>query len=197
MYGSVSHQPAGGVKMRNALGWWWHTPHDLIDKVDREFLVRDTRVVLHTLWRLLTDKVLPIDPAAELASLRAELTAIAKSKPTSALTALLAAVDRATDASARLKAAQPTDDAACEAINAALIRISRALVPLDYTEGDRFRHDAALPQAAWPVLQGLRELAAAKPDSDQAKFNAVGAARASNRLLHALEQVSRAASAAV
>ncbi|MBV8839711.1 MAG: M28 family peptidase [Alphaproteobacteria bacterium] len=197
MYGSVSHQPPGGVKMRNALGWWWHTPHDLIDKVDREFLVRDTRVVLHTLWRLLTDKVLPIDPAAQLASLRSELTAIAKSKPAPAVTALIAAVDGATEATARLKAAHPADDAACEAINAALLAMSRALMPLDYTEGDRFRHDAALPQPAWPVLQGLRELAAAAPDSDQAKFRAVSAARAGNRLLHALEQVSRAASMAL
>jgi hypothetical protein len=197
MYGSVSHQPPGGVKMRNALGWWWHTPHDLIDKVDREFLVRDTRVVLHTLWRLLTDKVLPIDPTAELASLRAELAAIAKSKATPALSTLIAAVDKATEAASKLKAAQPADDAACEAINAALVRMSRALVPLDYTEGDRFRHDAALPQPAWPVLQGLRELAAAAPDSDQAKFRAVSAARASNRLLHALEQVSHAAAGAV
>lgn len=197
MYGSVSHQPPGGVKMRNALGWWWHTPHDLIDKIDREFLERDTRVVLHTLWRLLTDKVLPIDPAAELASLRAELTAIAKSTSTPALTSLIAAVDKATEAAARLKSAHPADDVACEAINAALIRISRALVPLDYTEGDRFRHDPALPQPAWPVLQGLRELVAAAPDSDQAKFRAVSAARASNRVLHALEQVSRAAGAAL
>jgi hypothetical protein len=195
MYGSVSHQPPGAVKMRNPLGWWWHTPHDLIDKVDRDFLIRDTRVVLHTLWRLLIDKVLPIDPAAELASLRTELMAIARSKPTPALTALLAAVDRATEAAEKLKAARPADDTACEAINAALVRISRALVPLDYTEGDRFRHDPALPQPPWPVLQGLRDLAAAEPDSDQAKFHAVSAARAHNRLLHALEEASRAAHA--
>jgi hypothetical protein len=193
MYGSVSHQPPGAVKMRNPLGWWWHTPHDLIDKVDRDFLVRDTRVVLHTLWRLLTDKVLPIDPAAELASLRTELMAIEKSRPTPATMTLISAVEKATEAAARLKAARPADDAACEAMNAALIRMSRALVPLDYTEGDRFRHDPALPQPPWPVLQGLRDLATAEPGSDQAKFHAVSAARAHNRLLHALEEVSRAA----
>jgi hypothetical protein len=197
MYGSVSHQPPGAVKMRNPLGWWWHTPHDLIDKIDRDFLVRDTRVVVHTLWRLITDKVLPIDPAAELASLRAELMALAKPRPTPVLTALIAAVDKVAESAARLTAVRPADDAACEAINAALIRMSRALVPLDYTEGDRFRHDPALPQPAWPVLQGLRDLAAAEPDSDQARFLGVSAARASNRLLHGLEQASRAASAAL
>ena len=192
MYGSVSHQPPD-PKMRNPLGWWWHTPHDLIDKIDPDFLVRDTRVVLHTLWRLVTDKVLPIDPAAELATLRTELTAIAGSKATPTMTTLIAAVDSAAAAAERLRAARPADDAACEAINAALVRMSRALVPLDYTEGDRFDHDPALPQPPWPVLRGLRDLAAAEPGSDQARFLGVGAARASNRLLHALEETSRIA----
>ena len=192
MYGSVSHQPPD-AKMRNPLGWWWHTPHDLIDKIDPDFLTRDTRVVLHTLWRLLTDKVLPIDPAAELASLRAELMTIAGSKPTPMMTTLITAVESTVAAAAKLRAVRPADDAACEAINAALVRMSRTLVPLDYTEGDRFRHDPALPQPPWPVLQGLRELAAAEPGSDQVKFLGVSAARARNRLLHALEEASRVA----
>jgi hypothetical protein len=77
MYGTVSHQPPSPVKMRNPLGWWWHTPHDLIDKVDEGFLARDTRVVVATLSRLLNDPVLPLDPAAHAASLVDELKTIA------------------------------------------------------------------------------------------------------------------------
>ena len=61
MFGALSEQPPAPVKMRNALGWWWHTPHDLLDKIDEKNLVRDTRVFVHTLWRLLTDPVLPLD----------------------------------------------------------------------------------------------------------------------------------------
>ena len=34
MFGSLSHQPPAPMAMRNALGWWWRTPHDLPDKVD-------------------------------------------------------------------------------------------------------------------------------------------------------------------
>ena len=34
MFGALSEQPPAPVKMRNALGWWWHTPHDLLDKID-------------------------------------------------------------------------------------------------------------------------------------------------------------------
>ena len=45
MLGSLSHQPPGPVAMRNALGWWWHTEHDLLDKVDQANLVRDNACV--------------------------------------------------------------------------------------------------------------------------------------------------------
>jgi hypothetical protein len=186
MYGSISHQPPSPVKMRNALGWWWHTPHDLIDKIDRDFLVRDTRVVVHTLARLLTDPVLPLDPAAQLASLRSELKKIGAAAPPD----LVASVDRCAEKAAQLKSAPPADDAACGRLNQQLLRISRLLVPLDYTEGDRFKHDPALPQPAWPVLTPLRALAAAEPGSDRAKFLAVGAARAANRLHAAMDDLS-------
>ena len=80
MFGALSEQPPAPVKMRNALGWWWHTPHDLLDKIDEKNLVRDTRVYVHTLWRLLTDQVLPLDFAThahvlleELGTLRSSL----------------------------------------------------------------------------------------------------------------------------
>jgi hypothetical protein len=186
MYGSVSHQPPSPVKMRNALGWWWHTPHDLLDKVDREFLVRDTRVVVHTLARLLTDRILPLDPAAQLASLKGELATIGSVVPPG----LVASVDECAAMVAQLKSAPPADEAACGKLNERLLRISRMLMPLDYTEGDRFRHDPALPQPAWPVLRPLRTLATAKPGTDQARFLAVGAARATNRLLAAMDGLS-------
>ena len=76
--------------------------------------------------------------------------------------------------------------------NRALMLVSRALVPMDYTEGDRFTHDPALPQPAWPVLQPLRALAATTPNSDAARFLTVQAMRSRNRLLHALRQANAA-----
>ena len=67
LFGSLSHQPPSPVKMRNPLGWWWHTPHDLLDKIDPANLTRDTRVFVRALWRLVTDAVLPLDYAAHCA----------------------------------------------------------------------------------------------------------------------------------
>jgi hypothetical protein len=63
---------------------------------------------------------------------------------------------------------------------------------MDYTTGDRFEHDPALPQAPYPVLDVVRQLAAAGAGSDQARFLAGSATRACNRLAFALDQANAA-----
>ena len=176
MYGALSEQPPSPVKMRNALGWWWHTPHDTLDKIDEANLVRDTKVYVHTLHRLLTDAVLPIDFAAHAEVLIAELAGLRDGLG-----------DRF-DVGSLVAAAERLHRAAIAggASDQALMRASRALDPLYYTLGDRFTHDPALPLPAWPVLQPMRALAKAAPESDAARFLAVSATRGRNRLEHAL-----------
>ncbi|MGI4955254.1 MAG: M28 family metallopeptidase [Janthinobacterium lividum] len=180
MFGSMSHQPPSTVAMRNPLGWWWHTPHDTLDKVDAANLVRDTRVFVRTIWRLLTDAALPLDFAAHARALTAELRSIeAGLAGRLSLTPLFEAA-----AALETEGSRPATDAA-------LMAASRALVPADYTEGDRFAHDPALPLPPWPVLQPIRALAAAA-EGDAMRFARVGALRARNRMQHALTEALRA-----
>ncbi|MEJ0018371.1 MAG: M28 family metallopeptidase [Acetobacteraceae bacterium] len=169
--------------------WWWHTPDDLADKIDEPTLVRDTRIYVHATWRLLTDLVLPLDYAAYADDLLAELERLqaALGERLSLDTVALAAT-ALRDNATRLAGAS---DAAV--VNAALMRMARALVPISYTSGDRFAHDPALALPPWPVLRPLHELAAAAPDSDAAKFHTVGAMRARNRVVHALREANVAA----
>ena len=68
----------------------------------------------------------------------------------------------------------------------------RALVPLDYTTGDRFRHDPAIAQSPWPVLDKLRSLAEADAGQRRGEFLTVAAIRARNRLAFALDQATAA-----
>jgi hypothetical protein len=193
MFGIISEQPASHAQARNALGWWWHTPEDLIDKVDEAHLVRDTEVLGHAVWRLLSDEILPLDHAATASSLLDELAALqAPLEGRFPLAPLLDAATQLRDAAAAL-AGRPAPDAAAAAVaNAALMRASRALVPLDYTAGDRFEHPHALPVPAWPTLQPLRALAATLPGTDAEKFAAVDALRARNRILHGLQAAQAA-----
>jgi hypothetical protein len=68
------------------------------------------------------------------------------------------------------------------------MRVSRALVPINYTAGDRFVHDPALPNVPWPSLQGLRELAGLEPGSPETPFYVTHARQTRNRVSHALQQ---------
>jgi hypothetical protein len=187
MLGSLSHQPPSDVKMRNALGWWWHTPHDLLDKIDEANLVRDTRVFVRVLWRLLTAPVLPLDYAAHVSDLLVVLGGMGSALP---LDAVVVEAKAVRDKAAALMAS----DIAPERVNRALMQVSRALVPMDNTLGDRFVHDPALPLSAWPVLDPIRALTKA---GDDAKFAMVDAVRARNRVVHALRQAGRALDAAL
>jgi hypothetical protein len=179
MSGSLSHQPPAPVKMRNALGWWWHTPHDLLDKIDETYLARDTRIFVRTLWRLLTDATLPLDYAAHAKALLGELTRI-ETKLGDRLS-LKPLVDTATALG---------EAATKPLLDTTVMAVSRALVPMDFTNGDRFSHDPALPQQPWPVLQPIRVLASATGDAE--RFARVDAVRARNRMLHALNEARQA-----
>jgi hypothetical protein len=80
-----------------------------------------------------------------------------------------------------------------ESANRALMRLSRLLVPLAYTTGDRFTHDLALPIPPLAGLQRARELAALDPDGDAFKFARAALVRERNRAVHALDSAATAA----
>jgi len=185
MLGALSEQPPTQLKMRNALGWWWHTPEDLIDKVDETNLVRDTKVFLHVVGRLLVDPVLPLDIAAHVETLRDELAGLGpKLAQRFDLSTLQKAVDHLHGLALQLAPASGAINPA--KTNKALMALSRILVPIDYAKTDRFGHDPALPVPDWAILQPLRDLAATTPGTDDAHLHTVSARRAANRLAYSL-----------
>jgi hypothetical protein len=183
----------GEVRKGAGFGWWWHTPDDTLDKIDPALLGRDTRIYVHAIWRLLTDPVLPLDYATfsddldrVLADLAVALGERLDLRPLrdrlSELRECVTLLDEATSEPERHRQ-----------VNATLMKLGRALVPIDYTRGDRFEHDPALPQPPYPSLDPLRALARVPPDSDEAKFLSVAAVRALNRVGHAIGQAVLAA----
>jgi len=97
-----------------------------------------------------------------------------------------ASTERAIQTAVRLLALDPLQ----EAVHRALMRLSRLLVPLAYTSGDRFTHDLALPIAPLAGLQRARELAALDPHADAYKFTVAALVRERNRALHALDSAA-------
>jgi N-acetylated-alpha-linked acidic dipeptidase len=207
IFGNMSEQPAsgeanasasvfgGGNRLGHGTGWWWHTPFDTLDKMDEQILVRDTRIYLQVVWRLLTDAVLPFDYAEHAAYLLDELRGLQGAAGARFdLSQLTARADELRVKAERLNraiAAGLDPDRAAIA-NATLTAIAHALVPVDYSTGDRFGQDPAIGQQAYPALQPLRGLAAHPPGSDQALFIEVGMRRARNRVAFALREALHA-----
>jgi hypothetical protein len=80
-----------------------------------------------------------------------------------------------------------------DAVNRGLMRLSRVLVPLGYTSGDRFTHDLAVPLPPLAGLQRVRELATLDPDTDAFKFARAALARERNRAVHAFDSAASTA----
>jgi len=207
IFGNMSEQPAtgeanasaavfGGGNRRGAgTGWWWHTPFDTLDKMDEHILVRDTRIYLQVVWRLLTDATLPFDYAEHAAYLADELRSLQGAAGDRFDLSLLASRADAlrTKAEQLNRAVAAGLDARRAAIaNETLTAVAHALVPVDYSTGDRFGQDPALGQQAYPALQPLRGLRAHPAGSDQALFLEVGMRRARNRVAFALREALRA-----
>ena len=204
IYNTLSHEPITGrvnilaafmgegkKRAGGAMGWWWHTPDDTIDKIDPALLVRDTQVYFDATWRLLTDAVLPFDHREQVGQLLAIIddlqTAVGARFDLSALRA------RTADLLERTKslygiASKAANDSKTAAINETLVALSRALTPLEYTNGDRFLHDPALGQTQFPALDGVRRLRSLEAGSDAEKFATVAARQGRNRLAHGIEQ---------
>ncbi|MET0744025.1 MAG: M28 family peptidase [Microvirga sp.] len=184
----------GGNRVGHGTGWWWHNPADTLDKIEEAILVRDTKIYMHAVWRLLTDPVLPLDYAEHaryLLETLAELQAAAGRSFD--LSILRERALRLEALAGELNAwAATADGPDAERINGALKAVSRALVPVDYTEQDRFTQDPALAQQPYPGLQPLRRFGAIAPQSDDAKFLRVGMMRAHNRVAGALAEAIRA-----
>lgn len=181
VFSMVSEQlPIEGV--RNALGWWWHTPHDTLDKIAPDAQARDTRVYARLFGHLLGDDALPVEISAQLAQLREILADIG---PTPAAKDERAGVETAIARLEDALAALPT--ATGPARDRLMMRLSRRLVPLDYTSGRRHGHDPALPQSPWPSLDPLRRLADAAAGTDDERLARQPALRALAALRSALD----------
>lgn len=202
IYGNMSEQPAipgvpnamaavfgGAGRAGHGTGWWWHTPADTADKIDPANLVRDTRIYLHTVWKLLTAEVLPLDYARHVRGLRRYLEELAAA--IGDRLDLGPVVSRAVDLDERcqrLEAEVGAGRLGPDAVNECFRRLSRVLVPLDYTLGDRFRHDPALPQSQVPSLTGADRLAELAPGADEFFFLHSRLVRAANRVAFGLRE---------
>ncbi len=202
--GAVEEQMArllgtGGRSRSGGLGWWWHTTEDTMDKIDRDFLIRDATIYVLTLWRLCTETILPFDYSAtveEMQGVLRDLAAVAGDRFD--LAPVLAEADTALAATKRLQtacAAAP-DEATAAKLNTCIMALGRCLTPVNYTLAGAYEHDLALGSPPIPALQPLRQLVELEPGSDQAYFLQTQLVRARNKVWHAFHEAHKAVEAA-
>jgi hypothetical protein len=176
--------------------WWWHTREDTIDKIDADVLALDTRVYVAAALRLVGGPVLPLDYGRFARAMLGTVEELGQAGGWDAGPALDAArrfAERAGAFAGAVNAAVAGgrgDAPRLEAANRAMVALSRILIPLFYTTGDRFHHDLAVPVPPLAGLQRARELSSLEPSSDRLRFAVAALVRERNRVVHALEEAS-------
>lgn len=170
------------------LGWWWHTPADLPDKIDPDNLVRDTKVYAHVCWQVLTPTVLPFDYRAHAEEWVSSLSEL--ERESGGAFNLGDLIHRAERLLARLHTLYALQlhagPESASIINECLMSLGRTLIPVNYTRSGRFSHDQALPLEPFPGLSDVRWLRDTGEHSDERKFMVVRLTRAANEARAAL-----------
>jgi hypothetical protein len=195
-------EPEGTERLVDGAAWFWHTAADTIDKIDPNILLNDSRIYMASLWRLCTHPVLPINFLPVADEFEKVITGL-HSKASGAFD-LTPALERAaafrTKADELLKvcrrvAAETPDESfgpvpVAEALNRCLMKLSRILMPINYSAVDPFDMDLAVPIPPLPRLQPVIQLAAMNSNSHDFKFLERKMIRERNRVCYALEEAT-------
>ena len=180
--------PVGGCGGNTA----WHTEADLLPVADRGNLERDLKVYVTTILRVLNAGILPLDYRATVKEIADAVNAYRKQagdladfgpidrelkRLRGALNAFYAAMPRCRTAAAIAQA------------NETLRELARILVPINYSAGERFDHDPALPLGTVPRLSAASRLTSAS--LDQRPFLQTGLAREINKVANTLHEAWR------
>jgi hypothetical protein len=183
----------------SGLPWWWHTKEDTLDKIDPEILSLDTRIYLSSVLRFCNSPILPLNEEKmgreilktlkEYDQMSKGLMDLSKSIRSAKIFLQLAKrLNRMIDQDITSKRKPFKWDR----VNSCLIKVSRSLMPLNYTSAEPFDHDLAIPMPAIPSLQALSKLSQMNPQEDEFKFFETELIRQQNRVCHLLHQASEA-----
>ncbi len=169
----------------------WHTEEDTLEIADREVLLRDMRIYLAAVAGAANSTIAPFRFSRTLAEFGATLKRYQEAAATeyafdAARAALAQLAASISGFETRCAALQGRDigDPAVRRANAALRRLARILVPVNFTMGPAFFHDPAETISPLPDLRPAQLLRGAPPD--QRGFIRTHLKRCENRLVAAL-----------
>lgn len=176
----------------------WHTENDTIEIADKENLMRDLRVYVATLQRVLNNPIYPFDFRRLAGEFRETLdrysTAAGEQADFGPAYRALDALDSSLD-DLYTRAGQLTDadvdDASVRSINDAILTLGRVLIPINFTRHGRFRNEPATPVQPLPDIAPALEIPSAEGHRLQVLKTHV--MRGVNRVAWAFEESAEAA----
>lgn len=163
----------------------WHTENDTLEIADRDNLLTDMKIYLLSVLRVVNAELLPFDWTATCDEFLATIDGYQKAAGDLAdLSACRAAVVGLKAALDRLAAAPVARQ------NAVRHGLSRLLVPINYTNAPRFRHDPAYTVQPLPTLAVAADLAD-MGDGHLRRVAQVELMRGANRFLAAIDAATR------
>ncbi len=173
----------------------WHTEDDTMEIADRTILDLDIRIYLAAVMQTANATVAPFDFSRTLADFRATLDRYQHAAGIHfSLEASRGALERLEGAVGRLNhlartlGERPATDATVRRVNAALRRLARLLVPVNFTTRPRFWHDEAEQIPPLPDLAPALELPSARPE--RRGFILTHLVRGQNRLVATLREAT-------
>lgn len=155
------YYPVGGCGANIA----WHTENDTLEIADKDNLMRDLRVYVATIQRVLNNPLLPFDFRKLAVEFEATLTKYAEaagdeadfSPAFAALADLKAALDSLYSKAGSL-GNKAVSDPAVRAYNDAILELGRELILINFTREGRFRTEPAVKIPPLPDLEPAMKL---------------------------------------
>lgn len=158
-----------GFERGNAeLGWGWHTPDDLPKWIDRNNYIRDGKIFAEYIMTCLTEDVIPIRVDRDAEDIVARLKEWdAKAGNAFNLSDSIARAEHVVELCQQFNAATLPSSKR----NKAMLRLCRILVPLDFTRGNIYGTEPAIPVDPMPSLSPIKDLVA--PETSDMDKNAI------------------------
>jgi N-acetylated-alpha-linked acidic dipeptidase len=192
------YYPVGGCGANIA----WHTENDTLEIADKDNLMRDLRVYVATLQRVLNNPLHPFDFRKLAAEFHNTLTTYANAADGEvdfaaafdALAELKSALDKLYGNGAAL-VEKSVSDSAVRAYNDTILEMGRTLIQINYTRQGMFRTEPAVKIPPLPDIAPAMELG--KASGHQRQVIRTHLMRGVNRVAWAFESATKAANRAL
>jgi hypothetical protein len=179
--------------------WAWHTENDTLEVADPEILFTDIKIYVASILRILNAYIFPFDFrqwAEDSEKVLEKYQSLGKNlfdlvPVVEEIRALRKTLSRFYSATQKTLSKGKKDPSLFREANQCLLELGRILIPTDYTKGERFSHDPAIPIPPFPNLEPMLQLPRLSGESNECRFLKTQLLRGRNKVVDALRRARK------